>query len=289
MPPLPFPTYDVAIAEAGPVGLFLACELRLAGRSVLVLERAEHARSPLKRLPFGLRGLSHATLEAFDRRGLLEDLLAAQRASDSSGIGTAQAAHWLGQPRRAAGHFAGIQFFRDRVDTARWPYYLPSPAASGLAVTIETLETVLAARASAMGAVIRRSSAVENLVQSPEEITLRAGGETFRAGWLVGCDGGRSIVRRLARFAFIGTEPEFTGYSIEIEMADPAILEAGRHSTSAGMYSYTPPGTVALVEFDGRRLPSNRASNARACAGGAETRVGRGRRRDGPPPCRDLD
>jgi hypothetical protein len=49
--------YDVIIAGAGPVGLFLACELRLAKLSVLALEQLEDPRSPLKRLPFGMRGL----------------------------------------------------------------------------------------------------------------------------------------------------------------------------------------------------------------------------------------
>lgn len=63
----PANTYDVIVAGGGPVGLFLACELRLAGCSVLVLERAQDPHSPLKRLPFGLRGLSVATVESFDR------------------------------------------------------------------------------------------------------------------------------------------------------------------------------------------------------------------------------
>jgi 2-polyprenyl-6-methoxyphenol hydroxylase-like FAD-dependent oxidoreductase len=45
--------HDVVIAGAGPVGLFLACELRLVGCSVLVLEQAQDPRSPLKELPFG--------------------------------------------------------------------------------------------------------------------------------------------------------------------------------------------------------------------------------------------
>ncbi len=53
------------IAGGGPVGLFLACELRLAGVSVLVLEQADDPLSPLKALPFGLRGLSAPTLQAF--------------------------------------------------------------------------------------------------------------------------------------------------------------------------------------------------------------------------------
>ena len=64
--------YDVVIAGAGPVGLFLACELRLAKLSVLVLEQLEDPHSPLKRLPFGMRGLWGPSIEAFYRRGLLE-------------------------------------------------------------------------------------------------------------------------------------------------------------------------------------------------------------------------
>jgi 2-polyprenyl-6-methoxyphenol hydroxylase-like FAD-dependent oxidoreductase len=63
--------YDVIIAGAGPVGLFLACELRLAGCSVLVLEKAQDPHSPLKSLPFGLRGLSVPSIENLDRRDLL--------------------------------------------------------------------------------------------------------------------------------------------------------------------------------------------------------------------------
>ncbi|MBV9747676.1 MAG: FAD-dependent monooxygenase, partial [Acetobacteraceae bacterium] len=59
------PAPDVLIAGAGPVGLFLACELRLAGASVLVLEKAEDPHSPLKRLPFGLRGLTAPSIAAF--------------------------------------------------------------------------------------------------------------------------------------------------------------------------------------------------------------------------------
>ena len=47
--------YDVIIAGAGPVGLFLACELRLVKLSVLVLEKLEDPHSPLKRLPFSKR------------------------------------------------------------------------------------------------------------------------------------------------------------------------------------------------------------------------------------------
>src|SRR6202789_991712 len=71
--------YDVIIAGAGPVGLFLACELALAKCSVLILEKAKNPYSPLKQLPFGMRGLSSPTIEAFYRRGLLEELTVHKR------------------------------------------------------------------------------------------------------------------------------------------------------------------------------------------------------------------
>lgn len=244
--------YDVLIAGAGPVGLFLACELRLAGLSVLVLEQAEDPRSPLKRLPFGMRGLSLPTIEAFWRRGLLNDIAAPQRANDGSGGSSASAtAHWMQQPRRPGGHFAGIQFYHDNIETSKWQYRPPGPAGTSMAVEMEYLESALAARAGAMGVEIRRGLGVEDFDQSDVDVTIRAGGETFRGRWLVGCDGGRSTVRKAGGFEFVGTDPEFTGYSVEVEMADPDKLRLGRHYTPTGMYTYSRPGTIAMVEFDG--------------------------------------
>ena len=228
--------------------MFLACELRLAEVSVLVLEQAEDPRSPLKRLPFGMRGLSVPTIEAFYRRGLLDDIAAPQRERPSS---VAPRPHWMQQARRPGGHFAGIQFFHDNIDTSKWPYRLPSPAGASMAVEMEHIETVLAARASAMGVEIRRGFGVEDFDQSDDDVTIRAGGETFRGRWLVGCDGGRSTVRKAGGFEFVGTDPEFTGYSVEVEMADPDKLRPGRHYTPTGMYTYSRPGTIAMVDFDG--------------------------------------
>jgi 2-polyprenyl-6-methoxyphenol hydroxylase-like FAD-dependent oxidoreductase len=244
--------YDVMIAGAGPVGLFLACELRLAGLSILVLEQAEDPRSPLKRLPFGMRGLSAPTIEAFYRRGLLDDIATPQRGKDESGRSRAPpAAHWMQQARRPGGHFAGIQFYLDNIDSSKWPYRLPSPAAANLAAEMEQIESVLAARANAMGVELRRGLGVDELESSDEDVTVRAGAETFRGRWLVGCDGGRSTVRKAGGFEFVGTDPEFTGYSVEVEMADPDKLSLGRHYTPTGMYTYARPGTIAMVEFDG--------------------------------------
>nr|WP_114241012.1 FAD-dependent monooxygenase [Dyella sp. C9] len=243
--------YDVIIAGAGPVGLFLACELRLAHCSVLVLEQARDPRHPLKRLPFGMRGLTAPTLEAFHRRGLLDEVATMQPAKASPNRHTSGAAHWIDQPRRPGGHFAGIQFYHDHIDTSNWPYRLSGPAGTSMAVDMESLETILAARAIAMGCEIRRGVAVEHFEQTMQGVTVRAAGETFHGQWLAGCDGGRSTVRKLGGFAFVGTDPEFTGYSVEVDLADPDLLRPGRHYTPTGMYTYTPPGTVAMVEFDG--------------------------------------
>jgi 2-polyprenyl-6-methoxyphenol hydroxylase-like FAD-dependent oxidoreductase len=237
--------HDVVIAGAGPVGLFLACELRLAGLSVLALEQAEDPHTPLKRLPFGMRGLSVPTLEAFYRRGLLDDITEPHESNAPT------SAHWTQQARRPGGHFAGIQFFRDNIDASKWPYRLANPADAPVATTLEHVESVLTARASAMGVEIRRGLGVEGVDQSDRDVTVHAGGETFRGQWLVGADGGRSTVRRIGGFEFIGTEPEFTGYSVDVEMTDPHQLVPGRHYTATGMYTYQRPGTIAMVDYDG--------------------------------------
>ena len=237
--------YDVIIAGAGPVGLFLACELRLAGCSVLVLEKAQDPHAPLKGLPFGLRGLSVPTIESLDRRDLLNDLM--RRAADRD---TPAAAHWMAQQRRPGGHFAGIQFFHDRIDSTQWPWRMPGLIGS-IASDMASIEAVFALRAQALGVDIRRGCGVEALTQSDEGVTVETAGGTARGHWLVGCDGGRSVVRKAAGFDFAGTDPEFTGYSALVELADPSALAPGRHYTAAGMYTYAAPGTIAMVDFDG--------------------------------------
>jgi 2-polyprenyl-6-methoxyphenol hydroxylase-like FAD-dependent oxidoreductase len=198
-----------------------------------------------------MRGLSAPTIEAFYRRGLLDEIATPPPIKDGSGSSAATAAHWMQQPRRAGGHFAGIQFYHDNIDTSKWRYRLPSPAGTSIAVEMEHIESTLAARTSAMGVEIRRGVGVDDLEQSANDVTVRAGGEIFRGRWLVGCDGGRSTVRKAGGFEFVGTDPEFTGYSVEVEMADADKLKAGRHYTPTGMYTYQKPGTIAMVDFDG--------------------------------------
>jgi 2-polyprenyl-6-methoxyphenol hydroxylase-like FAD-dependent oxidoreductase len=241
--------HDVIIAGAGPVGLFLACELRLAQLSVLVLEQAADPSSPLKRLPFGMRGLWGPSVEAFHRRGLLEEIASQRR--DKGGPpspGSMAAGSTLRGP---AGHFAGITFDYANIDSSRWSYRLPGPADMQLGSEMEHLERVLAARALSAGVEIQRGQGVDGLEPSTDDITVRAGEQRLRARWLVGCDGGRSTVRKQGGFEFVGTEPEFTGYSVQVELADPEKLPLGRHYTPTGMYTQWQPGVITFVDFDG--------------------------------------
>jgi 2-polyprenyl-6-methoxyphenol hydroxylase-like FAD-dependent oxidoreductase len=243
--------YDVVVAGAGPVGLFLACELRLRDLSVLVLEQTEDPRSPLKGPPFGMRGLSLPTVEAFYRRGLLADIAAPPRIKDDSGSSASTAEKAAQRSRRQGGHFAGIPFDYDKIDTSKWDYRLPSPATTGMGADMEHIESGLAARARALGVEIRRGLGVDDFDQWDEEVTIHASGETICGRWLVGCDGGRSTVRNAGGFDFVGTDPEFTGYSVQVEIADPEKLLPGRNYTPTGMYFQSQPGTIAMVDFDG--------------------------------------
>lgn len=235
---------QVIVSGAGPVGLFLAGELALAGCSVLVLEREENPNSPLKRVPFGIRGLSTPTIEALDRRGLLDELELHRRLKNP---------HQNAKPgaQRPGGHFAGIPFLDGQVDPSRWTDRLPRSTATSLISEMAELESVLARRAEALGVEIRRGLAVTGFRQRDDEVTVEAGGESFRAEWLVGCDGSRSAVRKAGGFEFAGTEPEFTGYSAGVDLADGEKLGQGRVLTPAGMYFQSQPGYLMMVEFDG--------------------------------------
>ncbi len=226
--------YDVVIAGAGPVGLFLSCELAQAGCSVLVLEQAGSADSPLKRLPFGLRGLNAPTLEALDRRGLLDAVAATQVLKPDKGAPPPGTAHWLAQPRALGGHFAGIPFALDDVDQARWSWRLPTPAGTQMAVELQALEAVFAECAAALGVRIERGRAVQAVDAHEAQVAVHTGSGRVHGRWLVGCDGARSTVRKQSGFLFAGTGPEFTGYTLLVELADGCVLTPGRQFTDHG-------------------------------------------------------
>ncbi len=240
------PIHDVIISGAGPVGLLLACELALAECAVLILEKAENPHSPLKQLPFGVRGLSAPTIEALYRRGLLEELEIHKKLKNPHITATPQQG-----TQRQVGHFAGIPFHEGDVDASKWEYRLPGSPETSLISEIAELEAVLTRRAEALGVEIRRGVAVTNVQQNNEGVAVWSDEQCFEAKWLVGCDGSRSVVRRMGGFEFAGTEPEFTGYTTRIDIADPEKLRPGRNVTSAGMYMQSQPGYVLIQDFDG--------------------------------------
>ncbi len=240
--------YQVVIAGAGPVGLFLASELSLAGISVLVLERLADPRTPLKANFMGGRGVNLPSVEAFYRRGMLDDLRAAALAwidvGQQQGIRT--------PTFRFAGHFAGIPLDANKIDFADDPYVLRGPSFAGALVSLEALEALLTRRAIQLGAEIRYGLPLTSYTQNEQGVIVQAGDETFEAQWLVACDGGRSTVRKLAGFEFVGTDPELTGTIATVDLADPEKLLPGWNLNPRGLYVNGPgPGRIGIVEFDG--------------------------------------
>jgi len=244
-------THDVIIAGAGPVGLFLACELRLAKISVLVLEQLEDPSSPLKQLPFGMRGLWGPSIEAFHRRGLLDRLDSPRRDGGKPEEPSPGRITSSREQRRPGGHFGGMQFDSANVDVSGFPFRVPGPADAQQAVAMEHLEAILTAHALSLGVEIQRGQGVSDLETHDDGVMVRAGEHQLRARWLVGCDGGRSTVRKRGGFEFVGTEPELTGYSVHVELDDPSALLLGRHDTDAGMYTQWRAGWISMADFDG--------------------------------------
>ena len=240
--------YDVLVAGAGPVGLMLATELRLAGIRVLVVERREELD------PAGKAGaINIASAEAFERRGLLA-ALQAREVTMKAGA----APGGPGERRRPAsvGHFGGIQVPADPVDTGD-----PSLRGRGPAWYVQVpqieVERVLGQRAAELGVEVRRGVELTGFDAADDGVTAhlqgRDGGGDVRAAWLVGCDGGRSLVRKQAGFEFPGTDPTITFRQTEgtVEGAE-RLAQGGWQYTPAGVYVYGPvPGRVRTVELDG--------------------------------------
>jgi 2-polyprenyl-6-methoxyphenol hydroxylase-like FAD-dependent oxidoreductase len=241
--------YDVIVAGAGPVGLMLACELRLGGASVLVLEREAEPDRELQAGAMGGRSVNTPTAEAFHRRGLLDEVRKA-------------ALWWFtpGQPvdpDAFVGHFAGLPLRASRLDLQD-PGRDASPLGGGV-VPLLDLREILAARAVSLGAEIRRSTPLTGLSAGADSVTARAGEAEITARWLVGCDGGRSTVRRLAGIEFPGTDAEFTGRIATVTLSDPEVLPlCGWTRTAAGSYTHGPAGRVHVVEYG--PVPADRSA-----------------------------
>jgi 2-polyprenyl-6-methoxyphenol hydroxylase-like FAD-dependent oxidoreductase len=175
-PPLMF---DVIIAGCGPTGATLAAELRLHDVRVLVLEKETEPVSFVR-----IVGLHIRSLELMAMRGLLERILE------------------RGRRRPAGGFFAAID--------KPAPEGLDSAHAYLLGIPQPVIVHLLEEHAIDLGAQVRRGCAVADLAQDDEGVTVvLADGEKLRSRFLVGCDGGRSTVRKLLGVGFPG-EPART-------------------------------------------------------------------------------
>jgi 2-polyprenyl-6-methoxyphenol hydroxylase-like FAD-dependent oxidoreductase len=238
---------DVLVVGAGPVGLLTAIELALGGARVLVLERLAAASLDMK-----AGGLGPLGLEALERRGMAAAIAAAETRSFAA---MAQAgADPRAKGSKYSGHFAGLSLIRK--DVQKEPQRRSRP------VDQQALEAMLADRAHALGIEVRRACDVTRFAQHAEgvdvEWTSPKGAGQVRCAYLVGCDGGRSLIRKMAGFDFPGTEPSSTFYQALAQIDHPERLAPmGWRRTRGGVFSYGPfPGRLVVLEFAG--APENR-------------------------------
>jgi 3-(3-hydroxy-phenyl)propionate hydroxylase len=181
--------HAVAIAGGGPTGLMLAAELALAGVDVAVVERRTSQDLPGSRAG----GLHARTIEVLDQRGVADRFL-------------------------SAGQVAQVTAFAaTSLDISDFPSRHPY----GLGLWQNHIERVLAEWVAELPVTIRRGCEVTGFAQDDAgvDVTL-SDGRSLRAAYLVGCDGGRSLVRKTAGIDFPGWDPTTSNLTAEVEMTE---------------------------------------------------------------------
>lgn len=180
--------HAVVIAGGGPAGLMLAGELALAGVDVAIVER----RASQDLVGSRAGGLHSRTIEVLDQRGIAGRFLAE------------------GTPAQVAG-FALVHFDISDFPT-RHPY--------GLILWQRHFERILAGWVEELGVPIHRGLEVTGFAQDGAGIDVQlSDGRSLRAQYLVGCDGGRSAVRKAAGIEFAGWDPTVSHLIAEVELA----------------------------------------------------------------------
>ena len=184
--------HAVVIAGGGPTGLMLAGELALAGVDVAIVER--RASQDLDGSRAG--GLHARTIEVLDQRGIAERFLSAGHVHPAVGF---------------SGTVLDISDFPTRHNYV-------------LALWQSHFEPILADWVGEFGVPILRGREVVGFAQDDTGVDVAlSAGQSLRAEYLVGCDGGRSLVRKAAGINFVGLDPSTSWMIAEVEMDEPEL------------------------------------------------------------------
>lgn len=198
-------THAVVIAGGGPTGMMLGAELALAGIDVVIIERR-----PTQEL-VGSRagGLLARTIEVFDQRGIADRFLAEGQIAQVHGFATI------------------------RLDISDFPTRHPY----GLGLWQNHIERILAEWIRELGVPVRYGTEVLGFTQDDDGVTITlSDGSALYAQYLVGCDGGRSVVRKTAGIEFPGWDATTSSLIAEVEVTEEPQL--GIHRDSRGTHAF---------------------------------------------------
>jgi 2-polyprenyl-6-methoxyphenol hydroxylase-like FAD-dependent oxidoreductase len=195
--------HAVVIAGGGPTGLMLAGELALAGVDVAIVERRASQDLPGQRAG----GLHARTIEVLDQRGIGDRFVAEGTSSPGTSFG------WI------------------PLDLSDLPTRHPYT----LGLWQNHIERILAGWAGELKVPVYRAREVTGFAQDDDGVDVGlSDGRTLRARYLVGCDGGRSLIRKAAGIGFPGWDAETRLLIAEAEMDQEP--EMGLHRDEKGLY-----------------------------------------------------